>query len=166
MGSFPNPHFRCAPTADHQGQHTWRVRLPRRVREPVTPVIHARTHNHRLSRSRALHAEVVEVSGDQEVGQVESATSPVRLPPEPLAQFGLRTREVAVCESDDRPGRLVRDRLFPVGGPYELHMRELGAVLQDLLDILGDHQPEVVPRETGLVLRPHAGPDLAVVAGH
>ncbi len=45
-------------------------------------------------------------------------------------------------------------------------MRELGAVLQDLLDILGDHQPEVVPGETGLVLRPHTGPDLAVVAGH
>jgi hypothetical protein len=76
---------------------------------------------------------------------------------------------MAVGEADAGPVRSVHgDGFLPLLGAEELHVLEAWTVLNDVLDVLRDHDPEVVVRRVGPAVLAGAGADGAVVGryGH
>ena len=65
-------------------------------------------------------------------------------------------------------GRLDGDGFLPLLGAVEGDVLEAGPVGDDVLDVVGDHDAEVVVRRVGAGVLPRAGPHGAVVGrdGH
>ena len=113
---------------------------------------------------RLAHGEVVPVPVYQDSGVVEATPAAEREVPEPSRHLRLRACQVAVCEADASTVSSIHgDSLLPLLGTVEGDMRVAGATSDDVLDVLGDHDSEVVIGGVGATVLTEAGADGAMV---